>query len=312
MAGIGIVNNPRSRRNQRSPETGRRLRALLDTAGDVADASTREELTRAVDAFRARDIDLLVVNGGDGTAHTVLTAFVDSYRGAPLPPVVLLRGGAMNTVADAHQLRGSPEAVLRTVLERRRAGSELLAVERDLLSVETDGGRLRYGFVFGTGAVVAFLDAYYASRDPSAASAASLLVRAFGSALLGGPLATSLTRRERLRVSSDGDEWPEGPYLGVIAGSIPEIGFGFKPFARCEEQPGFFHAVGVTGTILQIAAHLPRIWTGRPWKRSLAVDAVARELSIEGPLRFTIDGDLYEARSSLIVRTGPPIRLVVP
>src|SRR6266496_253379 len=47
MAGIGIVNNPLSRRNLRAPETARRLRALLDGEGEVADAATREELLRA-------------------------------------------------------------------------------------------------------------------------------------------------------------------------------------------------------------------------------------------------------------------------
>ena len=37
MAGIGIVNNPLARRNLRSPETGLRLRTLLDGEGEVAD-----------------------------------------------------------------------------------------------------------------------------------------------------------------------------------------------------------------------------------------------------------------------------------
>jgi len=70
--------------------------------------------------------------------------------------------------------------------------------------------------------------------------------------------------------------------------------------------------VGVTGSTVQVAAHLPQIWLGRPWKRTLAVDAVARDLTVEGPVRFTVDGDLYTARESVRVRTGPPVRIIVP
>jgi diacylglycerol kinase family enzyme len=312
MAGIGIVNNPRSRRNLRAPETARRLRALLDDDGEVADASTPDELAGAIERFRAREFDLVAVNGGDGTGHYVLTALARAYRGRPLPAIALLRGGSMNTVAHAHDLRGSPEAILRGLLEHRRSGSPLRSVVRDLLAVETDGGPPREGFLFGTGAVASFLDAYYARRNQGPLSAALLVLRTIGSAIVRGRLAQALMARERLRVVCDGEEWPDGPFLSILAGSVPEIGLGFAPFTRCDEQPGFFHAVGVTGTLLQVVAHAPRIWLGRPWRRTLAYDEVTRDLVIEGPVRFMIDGDLYEARDAVRVRTGPPVRLVLP
>ena len=315
MSGIGIVNNPRARRNRRAPETAHRLRALLDGDGEVADASTHEELARVVERFRARRIDTLGVNGGDGTGHVVLGAFAEAYGNAPLPAVALLRGGAMNTVADAHKLRGSPESILRSILEKRRSGVACRTVERDLLAIEADGGPRRHGFLFGTGVVVTFLDAYYATGHPSPVVAAALLVRSIASALVGGRFAAALTARDRLAVVADGEEWPDDPYLGVIVGAVPEIGFGFKPFARCDEQPGFFHAIGVTGSTVQLAAHLPWIWAGRPWKRTLAYDAVVRDLvlaSAAAPIRFMLDGDRYEARETVRVRTGPPVRLLIP
>jgi diacylglycerol kinase family enzyme len=314
MSGFGIVNNPRARRNLRAPGTAARLRTLLDADGEVADAGTREELARVVERFKSQDIDLLGVNGGDGTGHVVLTALAEAYRDAPLPSLALLRGGSMNTVADAHDVRGTPESIVKALLERRRAGTPLRTVERDLLSVTADRAAPRFGFLFGTGAVVTFLDAFYATGHPTRGTAAALVVRAVASALVKGRFAQALTARERLRVSSDGDEWPDGAYLAVMAGAVPEIGFGCRPFARCDEQPGFFHVVGVTGSTFQISVHLPRIWSGRPWRRSLALDAVTRDLLVEGAgaVRFTVDGDLYEAREHVRIRTGPPVRVVLP
>jgi diacylglycerol kinase family enzyme len=313
MGGIGIVNNPRSRRNRLRPGIARRLREQLDGEGEVLDASTPEELERAVERFRAAGVDTLGVNGGDGTGHYVLTAFARAWREEPLPPVLLLRGGAMNTVAHGHGIHGGPERILREVLARRRQGFPVRTVTRDLLRVSADGGAPRYGFIFGTGAIVAFLEAYYATGHPSPAAAALLLARGIGSALVRGRFAGALTRREPLRVASDGDDWPDGRYLALAAGTTPDIGLGFRAFHRCGEQPGFFHAVGVTGSVAQLALAMPRLRRGAPWRRRLAQDEVARELVVEGERpRFTIDGDLYGAERTVRVETGPPVELVVP
>lgn len=312
MGGIGIVNNPRSRRNRRRPGTARRLRQLLGADGEVLDASTPEELDRAVERFRAARVDVLGVNGGDGTVHVVTTAFARASGDEPLPRLLLLRGGAMNTVARAHGLRGSPERILWDVVTRRRAGLPLRVIERDLLRVEVEDRPPTFGFLFGTGAVVAFLEAYYGGGRAAPVTAAALVLRGALSALVNGPLARSLSRHERLRVSSDGEDWPDQSYLALLAGSIPQIGFGFRALARCAEQPGSFHAVGITGSLLQVALSAPRIAAGSPWRRRLALDEVARELVVEGEgLRFTVDGDLYASPRSVRVRTGPPLEVIV-
>jgi diacylglycerol kinase family enzyme len=313
MGGIGIVNNPRSRRNLRHPGAARRLRDQLGDDGEVADAATPDELERVVERFRTAGVDVVGVNGGDGTGHFVLTALARAYRDAPLPRLLLLRGGAMNTVAHGHGIGGRPERILREVLIRRRHGFPLRTTQRDLLRVAADGGEARYGFIFGTGAIVAFLEAYYGTGRPSPATAAALVARGIVSALVGGPFAAALTRRARVRVVTDGDEWEDGSFLAVAAGSTPEAGFGFQAFHRCGEQPGFFHAVGVTGTVGQLARSLPRLRRGRPWRRRVAQDEVARVLVLEGDgPRYTVDGDLYPARSSVRVETGPAVEIVLP
>jgi diacylglycerol kinase family enzyme len=243
----------------------------------------------------------------------VLTAAVRAWGGAPLPRILLLPGGAMNTVARGAGVRGGPERALREVLIRRRHGYPLRTVERDLLRVSADGAAPTYGFIFGTGSIVSFLEAYYATGRPRPATAALLVARGIASALVNGRFAAALTRRERLRVSTDGDEWPDGSYLALAASSTPDIGFGFLAFARCLEQPGFFHVVGVTGSLPQLAVSVPRIRRGAPWRRRVAQDEVSRTLSVEGERpRYTVDGDLYAAARAISVETGPGIEIVVP
>jgi len=313
MGGIGIVNNPGSRRNRRRPRIARRLREALGDDGEILDASTPEELSRALERFRAARIEVLGVNGGDGTLHVVLTAATRVFGGEPLPRLLLLPGGALNTVARGNGVRRGPERVLREVLVRRRSGAPLRTVERDLLRVSADGGEPTFGFLFGTGTLVSFLEAYYATGRPSPTTAALLVARGLLSALVNGRLAAALTRRERLRVTTDGDEWPDAGYLAVGAGATPDIGLGFLAFNRCAEQPGFFHAVGVTGSLSQLVRAVPRVRRGAPWRRRLAQDEVARTLVVEGDRpRFTVDGDLYRAERVVSVETGPGVEIVVP
>jgi hypothetical protein len=71
--------------------------------------------------------------------------------------------------------------------------------------------------------------------------------------------------------------------------------------------------VGVTCTLGPLAASLPRIRAGRPWRRRHAQDEVARELVLASDRpRYTVDGDLYTAREQVRVTTGPGIELVLP
>ncbi|HYG69849.1 MAG TPA: diacylglycerol kinase, partial [Anaeromyxobacteraceae bacterium] len=253
------------------------------------------------------------VNGGDGTGHVVLTAIARAWGAEPLPRLALLRGGAMNTVAHGHGISGTPERIVRAILAHRRAGEPLPPVARDLLRVEADGGEPRFGFLFGTGIVVAFLERYYATGRPSPATAALLLARALGSVIVRGRFAQALTRRERIRVQTDGEEWADAAYLALLAGAVPDLGFGFRALARCDEQPGFFHAVGISGTLGGVALSLPWIRAGRPWRRRVATDEIARELRLEGDgIPFTVDGDLYAARRGIRVSTGPGVEILLP
>ena len=207
-----------------------------------------------------------------------------------------------------------PETILRAVLESRRRGQALQTVERDLLRVEADGGPPQFGFLLGTGAAVTLVEAWRgAGLRPSPLSAALLLLRALGSAVRGGPFAEALSRRERVRVESDGEEWPDDGLLALLVGTTPDVGLGLRALERCGEQAGFFHAVGVTAPVLALALDLPRLRAGRPWRRRHAYDQVARELFLtaERP-RFVLDGNVLSAERRLRISTGPGIEIVIP
>src|SRR5580704_11501498 len=117
VSGIGVVLNPKSRRNLRDPHAASRLARALGDHGVVREARTIDELYRIAEDFRRVDIDVLAISGGDGTNHVTLTGFIDVYGGATMPQVALLRGGTMNTVANSVGMRrGRPEGLLERLL----------------------------------------------------------------------------------------------------------------------------------------------------------------------------------------------------
>ncbi len=324
VPGIGVVLNPKSRRNLRDPRAASRLARTLGGHGVVREARSIDELYRIAEDFRRDDIDVLAISGGDGTNHVTLTGFLDVYGGATMPQVALLRGGTMNTVANSLGVRrGRPEGLLGRLLRdyARRASEPLENIERHVMRIGPRDGRsgqsAYYGFLFGTGVVAGFLAEYYRLGDgePSPLVAAKTLARGIGSAFIGGETIRRMARPFRGSVVlDDGTRWGERDYLAIAAGTIAQIGLNFKPFRRFDEQPGCFHMLGIHASPVRFVQELPRIHRAEPMRPGKAFEALSRRAvvrSADGVLRYMIDGDLHETRGELEVSIGPRVKLVV-
>jgi diacylglycerol kinase family enzyme len=314
MSGIGVVLNPRSRRNLRDPAAVRRLARTLGDFGVVREVRSKDELYRTAEDFKRLKIDVLGISGGDGTNHVTITGFIDVYGGSALPQLAFLRGGTMNTVANSVGVgRGKPEGLLGRVMRAyaARATKPLANVERYVMRIGED-----YGFLFGTGAVYGYLAEYYAGGEPSPLVAAKTLLRGVGSTLVGGEMVRRLARPFRGSVElDDGTKWPERDYLSVAGGTIDQIGLGFRPFRRYAERDGAFHLLGIYASPFQFVRDLPRIWNAEPMRDNRTFEALPKRAivrSAEGKVRYMVDGDLHEAPGSeLVVSMGPRVKIVV-
>jgi diacylglycerol kinase (ATP) len=327
VSGIGVVLNPRSRRNLRDPAAATRLARKLGDHGVVRQARTIDELYRIAEDFRRDDIDVLAISGGDGTNHVTLTGFLSVYRGNTMPQVALLRGGTMNTVANSVGVRhGKPEGLLGRLI-RAYAESAIVPlenVERHVMHIGPVGstggdGSGHYGFLFGTGVVHGFLAEYYkmGGDEPTPLVAAKTLARGIGSALVGGETIRRMAAPFRGSVLlEDGVSWEERDYLAVAAGTIAHIGLNFKPFHRYEERPARFHILGIHTSPLGFVTDLPRIHRMEPMRPGKAHDAISARAVVraaqgDAHMRYMIDGDLHEGPREIELTIGPRVKLVV-
>ena len=309
MPGIGLITNPRSRANLKDPSNPRKLGYLIGSHGQAEATQSLDDLYRVCEEFKKERIELLGISGGDGTMHHTLTAMIRTYGAQPLPPVAILRGGTMNTIANSLGIRGETPKLLFELVDkhRRGLGAELELLERPVLQIGD-----RYGFIFGNGIIYNFLHEYYATGNPSPPTAAKLILSAAGSAMVGGALAKRIYRRFRARVLADGEEWACDDYITVAAAVVEQIGLGFKPFYRCAERPDGFAVLGIHTTALGFVTELPRILAGRPMRRDKVIDRVAHSLVFESDekLEYIIDGDTYVTDGTLRLQTGPRLRFV--
>ena len=92
MMRVGVVSNPGSRRNQLGMAG---MRAVLDRYPDTlhAEAVDVADLEGILGEFARREVDLVVVNGGDGTVHSTLTELCTGKAYDRMPEVSVLATG---------------------------------------------------------------------------------------------------------------------------------------------------------------------------------------------------------------------------
>ncbi len=312
MPGIGIIANPHSRRNQRNPNRMRRLAYVIGTQDRYEMTQSVEAISDVAKRFKDQDIDILALNGGDGTNHVTLSAFVEVYGKTPLPRITFLRGGTMNTVANGVGIQGSPSRLLANLVDKYYTQTPFESTHRNLLEIE-DESKKRYGFIFGNGIVSNFLESYYEAEDPTPLSAAILLGRTISSIPFGGKSARAIVKPFRAELEVDGEIWPMQNYTSILASTINQIGLGFRPFVRCEDGPDTFHVLGMTAGPMGVLKSLPRMRLGLAVKEDIMKSRAPKKAILRSPdaIAYTIDGDMHRAQSEIILSAGPRIEIIL-
>lgn len=312
MSGIGVVVNPLSKRNRRDTSASLRLARIVGDTGVVAECRNFDDLYRAAEDFRRQKVSILAIGGGDGTNSVTTTGFYKVYGDSPLPMLALLRGGTMNTVANSVGIPREPqETLLRWIVDRYRENRPMTFAERTTMSVND-----KLGFMCGAGVVYGFLSEYYEAGKPfpTPVTAVKTLARGICSAIVNGEMVRRMAAPVDARIVVDGYEWPMQRYFTITAGTIDEIGLGFKPWYRASERDDMFHFLALTGSPLKFASRLPRVYRGVSVGEDCAAEALAREVEVHTPdnvVRYMVDGDLHEAPGPMRIKAGPRVRIIV-
>ncbi|MEG3165806.1 diacylglycerol kinase family protein [Sphingomonas sp. PB2P19] len=306
----GIICNPKSHRNRSSVEA---TRPFVSGTVLAATPRTQAELAEVLTDFARLNIELLVIDGGDGTIRDVLTCGATIWKSV-WPKVAIVPSGKTNALAL--DLGIPDDWSLGRALNAARDGG---VVTRSPIEVSRAGAAPLCGFLFGAGAFV---------------SATALAQRTHHAGAFKGvavALATGWGILQTL-VGRASSEWRRGERMHV------RYAAGSNAGANADTDRARY--ILLASTMVRMPVGVRPFGTPRDGMKTLLVDAPPRRLALAAPfviggaspawldragyhridtpsfdLRmaadFILDGEVYPG-GDLTVRQGPAIRFVVP
>jgi diacylglycerol kinase (ATP) len=311
MGGIGIITNPNSKANKRRPSRGKLLGYIVGQFGNLEITNSVDDIERVARLFLDQGIDILAINGGDGTISRTLTAFIRVYQSKPLPKVLVLRGGTMNMLADNLGIRGTPEEILVRMLE---CESGLRPKTYQSIATLSVGGQ--YGFLFGNGFVARYLERFYKNKT-GPLGALLLVATIYLQWLFQRPQYKEMVRDETYRLLFNGHEsHADHKSVAMMISSVERMPLGLRLFPYAWRQPGQFQFFSLSIPAGQLPLRLPlAILRNAPgyflgkWTK-MASSAVISATS--GAQKYTLDGELFDAPNGrLAIDVGPVVQFVV-
>lgn len=308
----GVIYNPHSHRNKGLDSYVASHPGVL-----VAKPEDRGGLARALAEFFSAEIELLVINGGDGTVRDVLTAGMPLF-GDRWPALAVLPTGktnALNVDLGAPRDWSLPGA-LEAFTGRRRIR------RRPLVVAPLDGeDEERVGFIFGAGAFTTGISAGQDAHRLGAFDSLAVGVTAAWGVLqaLFGSDGNIWRRGEAMRVFTDARR-TELAHSGhgdparraiLLASTLHRFPFGMKPFGSALE--GLKLGV-IDKPVRRLLLALPRVLTGweGDWLRRKGMHRLTvPSFELELGDRFILDGEAFPA-GRYAVREGPELTFVVP
>jgi len=296
----GLIWNGNSHRNR-----GQGRAPLPD---DVLDICPEEpsHLMAGLRRFASEGVELVVIDGGDGTVREVLTRLPEAYGAEPLPRLAVLPNGKTNALAlDIETPLG---ATLEEILGSCEAGKP--TKRRQCLEVVRDGVTERRGFLFGMGAFVRATKLAQKNHGKGFFDDAAVgitLAGAFARTVLGGA-GDRWRRGEQADLSLDPGE---RAWFLVMASTLKRFPMSFKPYGEPREG---LKVLSVEAPPKRFLSAVPLVMRGgdAPWLRPAGyhrADAESFDLAFDGD--FVLDGEPYNG-GRLTVRQGPELEFVIP
>jgi len=309
VSGIGIITNPHSKLNKRNPETPKLLGYILGEHGRLEVTQSLEDLQKVAERFRDSHIDILAVNGGDGTISRTLTAFIKAYGDQPLPKVALLRGGTINVLASNLKIRGTSPKILFRLCEAYSSDEPL---ETKTLSTLEVGGH--FGFLFADGVSCNFLEEFYKNKTGKF-GVCWLVIKLVFSTLFKGKLFKRLLTNQRLLIKPDAAKPRSSISCTVMAATIERMPFGFKLFPDALKDKNKMQYFDIFVDPAKVLLRLP--WLLLQNKTGNYRDKISdccETLTINSVSSYTysLDGELHQSnQESTILKVGPSVEFII-
>ncbi len=325
MPRVGVIHNPRSHQNKLAAASEAELSRDFGPNIHIAEPGDRSALPQALAEFSAKGIDLLAIDGGDGTVRDVLTCGYEVF-GDNWPVLAVLPRGKTNALAHnlSIPLDWDIDDAIKAFQQRSLIERRPLALSSGSPTSEQSGYPV-FGFILGAGA--------FTKATQSGQSAHRM--GAFNSLAVG---TTALWALLQSLTAGRANEWRRGAAMQIgigsrkaplghsgqgdetrrqllFASSLDKLPAGINPFGAVQTAaPTQFKVLAVDQISRRTTALIPAILLGlikrglrRRGIHQLAVSSLS--LKLEEP--FILDGEAFPG-GEYTLESGPSLRFAVP
>jgi len=310
MSRIGLISNPKSHLNRRGlaniEEAARSAGLTHLVLDDMAD------LLPALNELAAAEVELLVVNGGDGTLQGALTALLEDRPFERLPRLAVLARGMTNMSAADVGLTGRPDrALARLATLWRDPDRSPSLVSRAVLRLENIADSpVQRAMFFGAGGICGAIDYCRTKVHPwriKADWASGLtLVGLLASWLLTGGR-SDVVKPESIGVSLDNGPETREDLLLVLATTLDRLVMGSTPFWHQKGEPLRYTAISYPPErLLRSARQVLYGGNERDLPARCYKSRGAHRIRLRYDGRLTLDGQMFDtAADQPLVITAP-------
>lgn len=308
---IGLITNPLSRANRKSGGVAARIEG--DKSISISHPRNHDQLVADLQRFAHDGVDLIAIDGGDGTIRDVLSNIDHAYKSA-WPRIALLPSGKTNVIAGQVGHFGPGYTGWQHLMAARDAGTlgrnvtELSALE---ISRPNGDTAIQRGFLLG---FAAFTDGVRMANEKihPMGIAKGLAV----AMVIGGVLRRALVNSfksngysgEAATVEVDGVSVNGSRHFLIVASTLDRLTLGLRPFWDLGQGPINW---------LDVAAPPKRTFWGvvnlalgkrKPWMMQQGYAGGrthAIEVHCDAP--FVLDGEVYPSHGRVNITTTRPI-----
>jgi len=307
---IGVVINPLSGGNRNGLGD---IRRIIDDHPQVVhcDVQTPQDVLAALRDFARREVDLLAVNGGDGTVQAVLTTLFHHHFFEIQPLLAVLQSGTTSMTARDVGFSGSRVRSLKKLFHWAATGTgNPRVIDRPVLQVQAPGNPTRYGMFFGASAIYQGIQYFHRKLNTKG------LRGEVGPGLTILRFLWSATRRGSdfippvpVSVALDDNPPQQFDSLVVLVSTLERLFLGLYPFWGSESGP--LHYTAVRARPRHLLRALPSVLRGRSGAHGRPENGFyshnSHEIKLNLTSGFTLDGQLYtpeNRQEPTVVRYG--------
>ena len=294
---VGVLTNPLSGANKKG---SRKVRQVLSKWPDVKHSEPQSpvEISSVLADFAREGVELIIINGGDGTIQRTLTALGCEAHFKTPPLLSLLCAGTTSMLPRDVGVTGPPATAMERILNWAQSpGSDLEISTRHVLQVDRKAEPPLLGMFFGAGAICRGIKVFHGRDNPKGWRGQLMPTLTMCRLLM------AILRRDQDSVSPfvynvkhDSQPAMERTDLFVLVSTLNRLFLGMRPFWGEEDGPLRFTAVSAENKCLLrvlFSLFFPgkcRLVTHENGYFSHNFHRV--ELELEGD--FTLDGELYD------------------